>query len=176
MKTTLDRYPGYTFIDGKVFSPKGKEIKETEVGFRVITAKGTRTSVSKASLEAQLLPRLELPAGSKPIPEEDGYFITTTGTVYSFDPIRSPNGVILTTHLGNTGYIRVSLKSGTIEVHNLMARTFLDADYRLKGLCVMHKDNNKANPALTNLCIGTYSENNQAAYDDGLQGKEYMNK
>jgi hypothetical protein len=56
----------------------------------------------------------------------------------------------------------------SFDIQKLMAITFLDPDYSNKGLCVMHKDDDKTNNVLTNLKIGTYSENNKSAYDNGL--------
>ena len=168
MKTTLDRYPGYTFTEGKVFIPKDRELKLTRDGYRIVNDQGVRTSVTAESLYRQLSPILLMATGSKSIPGEDYYFISLTGTVYSFNPVLNPNGAILTHSIGSTGYIRVNIRGNTQDVHMLMARTFLDKDYVAKGLCCMHLDNDKTNPELTNLKLGTYSENNKAAYADGL--------
>ena len=168
MKTTLDRYPGYTFIDGKVISPKGREIQLTIKGYRVVNDVGVRTSVSKESLNRQLLPPLVMGTGAKSIPGEEYYFISPKGVVYSFNPALYPNGTILTTSTGSKGYLRVRVADRTRDVHTLVAVTFLDKDYVAKGLCCMHLDNDKTNPELTNLKLGTYSENNKAAYADGL--------
>ena len=172
MRTTLDRYPGYTFIDGKVISPKGRELKAGERGYILVNNKGTKTSVSIKSLVRQLKPPLLMEEGSKGIPGEDGYFISPKGTVYSFNPIKNPNGTTLTHGVNSSGYLQVRIRGYTRDVHMLMAITFLDPNYRAKGLVCMHLDNNKGNPRLTNLRLGTHSENTQAAHDDGL----YLNK
>ncbi len=59
-------------------------------------------------------------------------------------------------------------KEITIGVHQLLAITFLDKDYLDKKLVAMHIDNNKNNNILSNIKVGTYSENNKQAYDDRL--------
>ena len=53
-------------------------------------------------------------------------------------------------------------------IHSLIAITFLDENYIGKGLCCLHLDNNKNNHQLSNIKIGTYSENNKQAYTDGV--------
>lgn len=59
-------------------------------------------------------------------------------------------------------------RGGTRYVHILLALVYLDKDYLDKGLCVMHLDDDKNNFNLTNLKVATYSENNKAAYDTGV--------
>lgn len=114
---------------------------------------------------------LTLPSTAKPIPNAENYFIDIDGTIYSFSKA-NPTGVVLTHSLSTKGYPMVTLKSnGKIiskEVHILMAKTFLMEDYIEKGLCCMHLDDNKLNCHLSNLVIGTYSQNNRDAYIRGL--------
>ena len=171
MKTTLDRYPGYTFIDGKVISPKGNKVKLTKAGYNLVTTRGTKTKVSAESLAKQLGPSLVTVEGTQEIPGSPTYFISKTGIVYSFNPIVSPNGAILSAFIDSKGYLTVAINKVPRRVHTLVALAHLDRDYIHKGLVCMHLDNNKANPILTNLKIGTHSENSQAAHDDGLYTK-----
>jgi hypothetical protein len=46
-------------------------------------------------------------------------------------------------------------------VHQLMAVSFIDKDYKSKGLVVDHIDRDKSNNDLTNLRVVTYSVNNE---------------
>lgn len=52
-------------------------------------------------------------------------------------------------------------------VHVLVARAYLDNPNNLP--IVMHKDNNKMNPHVSNLQWGTVAENTKQAFDDGLE-------
>lgn len=69
-----------------------------------------------------------------------------------------------------TGYLFVNLykdkQKRMFSLHYLVANHFLtnDNDYPL----VMHLDNNKRNNHISNLKFGTFKENIQSAYDDGL--------
>ena len=174
MKQTLTRYPGYTFTAGEVISPTGRKLKLSPTGrYGLRTVGGTRTSVSRSSILKQLGEVLELPNGSLVVPNtNDQYYISKEGRVFSFNKILNPQGIELAQTLNTKGYLVVSITfiEGTrpIEVHNLMAKTFIQADYAEQGLCCMHLDNIKINNKITNLKVGTYSENNKASYGDGL--------
>ena len=163
---TLERYPGYTFSEGKVFSPEGREIQCGVRGYNIVNTTGAKTRVSAASLKRQLQPKLVMETGSKEIPGDPNYFVSPKGTVYSFHPVTNPSGKILTPHISTPGYLRLRLGGRLMDVHNIVAITFLDKEYVTKGLCCMHLDNDKTNPELTNLKVGTYSENNKAAFTD----------
>ena len=118
---------------------------------------------------------LKLPNTAKKIPKTENYFIDIEGTVYSYNHIY-PAGIVVKPKVSAKGYLQVTINinadSGvlrkTIEVHKLVAKTFLMEDYIEKGLCCLHLDNNKLNCKITNLAIGTYSENNKQAYTDGI--------
>jgi len=116
--------------------------------------------------------RLMLPECAAPIMHSNGeYFIDTKGNVYAFTT-KSKLGIIMTHCNGSHGYKRVRIwykgRQRSVEVHQLMAVTYLNPTYIEDGLVCMHLDNNKGNNALHNLRVGTYSENNKQAYADGI--------
>ena len=118
---------------------------------------------------------LKLPNTAKKIPKTENYFIDIDGTVYSYNHIY-PAGIVVKPAISTKGYLQVAITihvdsrilRKTVEVHTLVAKTFLMEDYIEKGLCCLHLDNNKLNCKITNLAIGTYSENNKQAYADGI--------
>lgn len=112
--------------------------------------------------------------GFKEIPDLNGiYFINEIGTVISFALNKS--GMILKPYYYNCGkkYPTVSINGKSESIHSLIAKTFINKNYVIEGLCCMHLDNDKNNHILSNLKIGTYSENNKQAYDDGLNMGKY---
>jgi len=116
--------------------------------------------------------KLELPITAKQIAySTEEYYIDIDGTVYSFTK-RSKQGKILKHRITTNGYLSVQIhykgKVCDVDIHKLVAETFLMRDYTIKKLCCMHKDNNKLNCHVDNLCIGTYSQNNKDAYRDNL--------
>ena len=118
---------------------------------------------------------LKLPNTAKKIPKTENYFIDIDGTVYSYNHIY-PAGIVIKPHVSAKGYLQVGININvnsvivrkTVDVHKLVAQTFLMEDYIEKGLCCLHLDNNKTNCNLTNLAVGTYGENNKQAYADGI--------
>ena len=70
----------------------------------------------------------------------------------------------------NNGYLYSSITypegQKQRRVHILVAEAFLPNPNKYK--IVMHKDNNKANPEVSNLEWGTVSKNTKDAYEDGL--------
>ena len=93
------------------------------------------------------------------------YKINEYGDVYSII-----SGKLKIPQISKDGYYTVQLwKNETakrFKVHRLVALTFLPNPLNLP--IVMHKDNNKLNPHLSNLKWGTLSENTIQAYKDNL--------
>lgn len=111
------------------------------------------------------------PEGFLPCPKFDGIFVSKEGLVWSEPNEIKPLGTLLTIHYPQCGlkYPCVNTaKHKQMYIHQLLALTYLDPEYLEKGLCVMHLDDDKCNFSLYNLKVGTYSENNQAAYDTGV--------
>lgn len=109
------------------------------------------------------------PATFVEVPGYKGIFISKEGSAWSGPTHKYPLGVYLKVFKPKNGYTSISTSAhGRVELHKLLALTFLDSQYIDKGLCVMHLDDNKHNSSLDNLEIGTYSENIKAAYDNGL--------
>lgn len=112
-----------------------------------------------------------LPFNITKVPNTNNVWITLNGIIY-VKSIRYPLGARLTNTIGTSGYKRVAIKykgkKGSVDVHKLMAETFLLDDYFKKGFVCMHKDGNKLNCNISNLRLGTYSENNKDAYRTGV--------
>ena len=163
MKKYIAQYPGYVFIDDEVYSPTGKKLKLSDRGtYRVVNEQGIRTSVSVSSIANKLNDRIALPMGSKPIPNTGGiYYISKDARVFSFDKNLSPQGTELSVYKRPDKYVSVGITFNTgrrsVDVHYLMAITFIQENYSEEGLCCMHLDDNKHNNNLANLRVSTYS-------------------
>lgn len=98
-------------------------------------------------------------------------YVTPDGRFFSFGR-NSLNGKEMLPYKGKNGYLRVKTlykgKSIAVECHKVICETFIDKDYIAKGLVCLHKDDNKTNCNLSNLKVGTHSENNKSAYKNGL--------
>ncbi|AUR89290.1 hypothetical protein NVP1121O_262 [Vibrio phage 1.121.O._10N.286.46.C4] len=181
MVDNIEGYPNY-YWDGKEVWNIAKRIK-----LKVTTNrdKSLRVKLKNSSGKWQgvqidtvkyLSEGFILPDGFLPIPDTEGLvFINPEGMILSIR--RSRVGTYLKpyygSHLdGTPKYPVVTItyegRVRNIGVHQLMCVTFYDKDYVSKGLVCLHKDNDKTNFKLSNLKIGTYSENNKQAYDDGL--------
>lgn len=113
---------------------------------------------------------------------EDKYQINENGEVKSIKrhiENGSPSGMtlpekILKQQVNRKGYCMVSLrkdnKTYAKYVHILVAQAFLHKNH--PNDIVNHKDGNKTNNHVTNLEYTTYSQNNQHAYDNGLQPRK----
>lgn len=68
----------------------------------------------------------------------------------------------------STGYYYVTLTDGIkakhVQLHKVLAETFIEKPESNSRLCVNHKDGNKLNNSLDNLEWVTYAGNNQHAY------------
>lgn len=93
----------------------------------------------------------------------ENYYIDEYGNVYNQQKCLRP-------YITNKGYKCIDLYNNGIHkkflIHRLVAQHFIPNPYNYP--IVLHLDNNKLNCYFTNLKWGTYSENNSAAYLDGL--------
>ncbi len=128
---------------------------------------GVWRQISERKIEALLNPP-NPPAGYKKVPTFNNVFISTKGQVWTGPSLPRPLGGLVKPSYREGRYPIVEVENRVKEVHQLMALTYLDEFYLEKGLCVMHLDDNKNNFDLSNLKIATYSENNKAAYDTGV--------
>jgi len=100
----------------------------------------------------------------KPVPGYEHYQVSDAGV---FTNTRT--GKTLRAHPTPKGYLTVSLYTGgvgrTLYVHRVVAEAFIGP---ANGLCVNHKDGNKANNSAANLEWVTVLENNLHAIQSGL--------
>ena len=132
---------------------------------------GNWKNIAVSSLKALAGDKLELPADAVPVyNSSNDYFICRDSTIYSFNA--NKQGTVLKPQIGTNGYYYVNITYNqevkSVNLHKLVAETFIMKDYTSAGLVCMHKDNDKTNCHVDNLCIGTYSQNNKDAYADGL--------
>lgn len=163
-------YPNYSWEQNQLY--KDSKLIEPYVGktnsfFKLKNKNGNWDKVSVERVKFLAGDLLQLPPGSKRIPDSSGYFIDPSGGVYTFNKV-TPSGKKLKPWIGAAGYWMVRVHRKTTEIHILMAKTFININYIEEGLCCMHKDDDKLNCLLSNLKVGTYSENNKSAYANGL--------
>ena len=168
----VDELPGYKYIDNILYNPKGKQVNliKTKGGkgtYKVKNNENKWLNISKSKILSLFDYILQIPIDAKQIPGNSDYFIDKNSNIYSFSKMY-PSGKILSPCVGTNGYLYLIINGKTLSVHSIMANTFIINEYTKKGLCCMHKDNDKLNCKLNNLCIGTYSQNNKDAYKDGL--------
>lgn len=155
--------------NGKLVTPYTTKTGNNRYKLRDNT--GNWKSIAVSSIKALAGDKLTLPSDALPIHNSSNdYFICRDGTIYSFNA--NKQGIILKHQIGTSGYLYVDLNYKgvikSVDIHKLVAETFIMKDYTSYGLVCMHKDNNKLNCHVDNLCIGTYSQNNKDAYIDGL--------
>lgn len=96
----------------------------------------------------------------KPITDHPGYFVDTSGHIYS-----DKSGALkeISARIGVDGYPFVMLytngKRVWIRSHRLVAAAYHPNPNNLP--CVCHKDDNKLNPSVSNLFWGTHKDNTQ---------------
>lgn len=101
----------------------------------------------------------------RPIVGFSAYMVSDHGRVYSHFSQK-----ILRPGIGSHGYPTVRLTGKkTRTLHSLVAETFIGP--RPEGMEVRHKDGDRTNPALANLCYGTPSQNRADAYTHGTRSK-----
>ena len=162
----------YTYLNGDVINNNNKVLKKitTKLGtyqYKMKRDDGRWTSVTESTLNSLVGNTIKLPSTAKRIPKSVGYFIDIDGTVFSFSRT-FPRGKILTHTISASGYPRIKIDGKTMDIHTILARTFIMENYIEKGLVCRHKDDIKTNCHINNLCVGTYSQNNKEAYDRGL--------
>lgn len=155
----------------------GKEISITspKKGKEYVKLKndlGLWKSVSLSKIIALCYPPAP-PEGFTLVPGYTKTFVSKNGETWIGPGETTPLGTLSRPRYYENDYPQVCVEretknNGSRYVHILLALAYLDKDYLDKGLCVMHLDDNKANFCLSNLKIGTYSENNKAAYDTGV--------
>ena len=73
--------------------------------------------------------------------------------------------------IGTNGYPYVKIQydgiGRKVDVHKLVAEAFMMKDYSKYGICCMHRDDDKMNPHVDNLELGSYSQNNKDSYGRG---------
>lgn len=115
---------------------------------------------------------IKIPDGFVQIPWAKDYYINTDGVILSCHIIKNGQPLkVKPRTVESRKYPMVNLgKDNYCFMHILMARVFLGLpeNHGELKLVVMHLDNNKNNYKLSNLKIGTYSENNKQAYEDGI--------
>lgn len=169
MKKEIEGYPDYYIIGEEVYRHRNdsKVTVQRNNKCKVKDSSGTWRTISLNTLLALSGSSIELPIGAKQIPGHENYYIDTSGNVYSFTAL-NPRGIKLSTWVGRHGYLVVSIDNVKYDLHYLMLHTFKLENYTDKGLVCMHLDDDKTNPKLSNLELGTYSQNNKDAYDRGL--------
>jgi hypothetical protein len=116
-----------------------------------------------------LTSEIKAPEGFNQVPKYPELYISREGKVWSSPTATYPLGCFLSIYYpkGNKYPTCSPNLYGKLAIHQLLALTYIDEFYLESGLCVMHLDDDKHNFNLLNLKIGTYSENNKAAYDSG---------
>lgn len=148
-----------------------KKKNSTTLRYKLKNDEEVWIGIAATTVEALAGNTLQLPSDALPIYNSNGqYFIDKAGTVYSF--ASDKRGIILQHQTGTSGYLYVNVfYEGTVKsvnIHKMVVETFILPNYTSKGLVCMHRDNNKTNCHIDNLCLGTYSQNNKDAYKDGL--------
>lgn len=148
MENNIPEFSNYMYDNGKVFNIKScKEVKPHSNGTTLKLKHDIKgwNNISLNRIKGLCGDKLILPEDAKVIPYTNGtYYIDENCNVYSFS-IKFPAGKILTSSMGSKGYLIVSInfkgKKRHIEIHQLMARTFIQEDYVEQGLVCMHEDN-----------------------------------
>lgn len=179
----IPNFPDYLLADckSKVIRKKNNtevtlQMRRGSKGhFKLKNALNKWQEISLSKILALIFPA-SIPEGFIQIPKYPGYFVNSQGEVWSAPSKPHPQGNMLTIQFQENKYPTVSIANTTVAGHILLALTFLDPNYLESGYCVMHLDDNKHNFSLSNLKIGTYSENNTAAYAAGLNPGNGMKK
>ena len=106
------------------------------------------------------------------IPNYNGkYQIDELGNVYS-----KPKGRLLKATNSVRGYMVLNLNKKTRTLHQLVIESFVDSNYKSKGLVIDHINRDKTDNSLMNLRLVTKSENfiNSDYYEKRKRGHIYI--
>lgn len=182
-------FSSYYYREGMVFWKKdNKEVRphtraDGTVRIKLKNDLGEFKGFSFSKLKFLAGDILQLPEDAVKAAYCEWLYVTPNGRFYSFNP-KTPSGVEVIPNINGCGqkrlYTRYKGETKAVACHKIMCETFIDKDYIKKGLVCMHLDDDKTNFKLSNLKVGTYSENNKSAYDNGLNkgkwGKSKKNK
>jgi len=170
----IPNYSTYEYVDNKIINTKtGKEVtlsttsKSTSPYCKLKNDSGVWNSVSLSKIHSLCYPP-KAPEGFKLVPGYERTFISRDGIVWLGPQYTNVLGTYASITTSEGSYPQCRTEKDARYIHILLALTFLDKDYLEKGLCVMHLDDDKTNYKLSNLKVSTYSENNKAAYDTGV--------
>lgn len=96
---------------------------------------------------------------------EDYYIDDTTFQVVSFKQKKYENGKILKPHIDRHGYIQyqfsINGKPKNIYLHHIIVKLFIDKNFDSSKNDIDHKNHNRQDNSIDNLCIVSRSENNR---------------
>jgi len=173
----IQGYNRYNYSDKKVIDLVTKtnmKLHSRKTGstyYKLKNNKGVWGQITPQKLNSLCGIFTPMPKESKLIPGFSNAWINKEGEVYVIS-VQNPDGYVLAHRVGNNGYPVVRLESKPVEVHKLLCKTFIMEDYIEKGLVCMHADDIKTNIDLSNLSVGTYSQNNLDAYASGANPKK----
>ena len=109
----------------------------------------------------------------------DGYEVSNLRNIksltrqvrHNFGGLKTVNGRILKPIKKNNGYLSVWMNGKTKSIHRLVAIEFLDNSNNLP--LVQHKDDDKTNNEVTNLCWGTAKSNMDDCVSKGRWNNQY---
>ena len=108
---------------------------------------------------------------------EDYYIDDTTLQVVSFKQKKYENGRILKPAINKGGYIRYRFKiNGKVKhifLHHIVVKLFIDPNFDSKKSEVDHKNRNKQDNSIDNLCVVSRIEN-QRNVSKSWNGKEFI--
>ena len=95
----------------------------------------------------------------------DYYIDDQTFQIISFKYKKYTEGKILKPHINSKGYIQyhfcINGKNKNILLHHIIVKLFIDKNFDSSKNDIDHKDHNRTNNSIDNLCIVSHSENNR---------------
>ena len=156
-------------LTGKKIQPYDKQIKLVDK-YGVIQI--SLSYLMKRYYPYEWIKELEEGEEVKPLKEYPGYFITSYGRIWSMvtykfmKPSKNKNNYQYHTTIGN---------QEVVTIHTLVGRNFLP-EYR-EGLFILHKEETLSYPEInyvSNLWVGTNSDNMKDSYRKGRKKNQYM--